>query len=494
MSRSGLRNINGINVLPLDGVWRYVGEVPADEKISSFLEYSGCGFHDSRRKFVAKHAIALAGIGGLPVAYEQDTDDEIRLRINDRLAESRLMMGSAAAFSYLNVGEKSIQQLYDAVTKLGHFSIAHAVQANFVIAGISEAAELELSLQRDIVHLSKLTNARTKVQNQPPIVVRDPKHLPVVQRLYEEVIRSTNELRTDGNGDTLELVNGLFPVNKATALMISGDLSGLRKLALLRDDNGKERELRDIADNLYGQLAILWPEIIKVNREGKAMKTSKREQQPVERDYFANELLGKLDTADPIYAAYEAQAVSRDVGFDFADFQDVVPRALDEIRETKEAFAEEGEEGREHCGDELADIMFSLINLARHAGIKDLASIDEIVRKGDHARIDKEGTTSIIDSIGSKIEVVAEAEKTDTSSDFVTKMNELFESGMVETSELAEAHGFDTATLLRENVRKYLIRCQAIEQLAEQDSKQWSDLAANNEILAYWKKAKILLK
>lgn len=494
MPKSGLRNIDGVNILPLDGVWHHVGEVPADEKISSFLEYSGCDFHDDEHKFVGKHVVALAGIGGLPIAYERDTDDEIRQRVDDRLTESRLMMGSAAAFSYLNVGEKSIEQLYDTVTKLGHFSIAHTVQANFVIAGISEAAELELSLQRDIVHLGKLTNARTKVQNRPPIVVRDPKHLPVVRRVYEEAIRSTEELRTDESGDTLELVNGLFPVNKATALMISGDLSNLRKLTLLRDDVGKERELRDIANGLYEQLAILWPEIIKGNKENKAMETFKGERQPVERDYFANELLDKLNVADPIHAAYEAQAVSRDVGFDFADFQDVVPRALDEIRETKEAFAEEGEEGREHFGDELADIMFSLTNLARHAGIKDLASIDEIVRKSDCTRIDREDTTSIIDTIGSKIEAVAEAEKTDTSSDFVAKMNELFESGMVDVSQLAEAHGFDTTTLLRENVRKYLIRCQAIEQLAEQDGKQWSDLAANNEIVAYWKKAKILLK
>ncbi len=214
----------------------------------------------------------------------------------------------------------------------------------------------------------------------------------------------------------------------------------------------------------------------------------------MKKDYFANELLNKLDAADPIYAAYEAQAVSRDVGFDFANFQDVVPRALDEIREAKEAFAEEGEEGREHFGDELADIMFSLINLARHANIKDLVSIDEVVRESDSACIDKEDTIGIIDSIGSKIEAVAKAGKTDVNREFVVKMNELFESGMVEVSQLAEAHGFNTAKLLKDNVRKYLVRCRAIEQLAEQDGKQWADLAANNEIITYWKKAKILLK
>ena len=52
-------------------------------------------------------------------------------------------------------------------------------------------------------------------------------------------------------------------------------------------------------------------------------------------DYFADRLLTKLYKADPVYAAFEAQDVSSDVGFDFDNFQDVVPRALDEIRETK---------------------------------------------------------------------------------------------------------------------------------------------------------------
>lgn len=223
-------------------------------------------------------------------------------------------------------------------------------------------------------------------------------------------------------------------------------------------------------------------------------ETFKREQQPMDNDYFADGLLEKLDTVDPIYAAYEAQAVSRDVGFDFADFQDVVLRALDEIRETKEAFEEEGTEGREHFGDELADIMFSLTNLARHVGITNLAPIDELIDKNSYTHVSEKDTIDIVNSVGDKIVAVAEVEKTDVSDEFVVKMNELFESGVADISQLAQAHGFNPTTLLRENVRKYLVRCQAIERLAEQDGKQWVDLAENNEIVAYWKKAKTLLK
>jgi thymidylate synthase ThyX len=61
----------------------------------------------------------------------------------------------------------------------------------------------------------------------------------------------------------MELVNGLFPVNKATILMLSGDLSNFRRLVSLKDDKGKEQELRSVALGLYQQLGLVWPEIIK---------------------------------------------------------------------------------------------------------------------------------------------------------------------------------------------------------------------------------------
>lgn len=261
MSRSGRRNINGIDVLPLDGAWSHINGVAADKKLTSFLEYAGCEFHDAAKNYVQGHTLSLVGIGGLPIAYEDEQDVEIKHRLENYLEASRQMMGSSAAFSYLNIGEKPLETLYEAVMKLGHFSVAHTVQANFVVAGISEAAELELSLQRDVIHLSKLTNARTKIQNNPPLVVRHKEHIPTIDRIYKLVSSATEELRTDEKGDTLETVNGLYPVNKATVLMMSGSLNNLRKVSLLKDDQGKEKELREVASNLHEQLSLLWPEM-----------------------------------------------------------------------------------------------------------------------------------------------------------------------------------------------------------------------------------------
>lgn len=216
------------------------------------------------------------------------------------------------------------------------------------------------------------------------------------------------------------------------------------------------------------------------------------EQAPMNNDFFADRLLNKLDMAGPVFAAYEAQDVSRDVGFDFADFQDVVPRALDEIRETKEAFEEEGPQGHEHFGDEVADIMFSLVNLARHAGMQDLPEVEVAVSDAEKLPTKGVDTLELVDSIGAKISAAAKLDQ--TSEDFMDKMSELFRTGMADAALLAKLNGFEASALLRENVRKYLVRCQAIEQLAAEDGKQWSDLYANNEIIAYWKRAKTLLK
>jgi uncharacterized protein YabN with tetrapyrrole methylase and pyrophosphatase domain len=208
------------------------------------------------------------------------------------------------------------------------------------------------------------------------------------------------------------------------------------------------------------------------------------------RDYFASRLLERVDADNPVALAYEAQAVSREVGFDFNNYEDVVPRALDEVREAEEAHAQ-GDEGRDAFGDEIADIMFSLINLARHAGIDSEALgtlTGGFVLAGVHPSTDLTvfGATmrrNIADTIP-----VTDSEQRKVA------VEQLFANGMQNSIDLAVAYHFDPIQLLRENVRKYLVRCQTIEELASEESKSWADLAANGEIIAFWKRAKTKLK
>jgi hypothetical protein len=489
---SGVRIINGVNVVALDGLWDAVSATPIEKKMSAALAYAGSEFHDDEQLYVSKGSIALVGIGGQPLAHLTDSDTAIAERIAQYVNGSREMMGTSAAFSYLNSGERSQGELFESVIKLGHFSIAHTASVNILLAGLTEAAELELNLQRDIVHISKVTNARTAVQTHPPIVVSNPHHLELARSIREVTAELTQVARNANDPDELEVLNSFYPINKATILMMSGDLSNIRKFAQIRDDTGKEKELRDIADSVNTQLGTLWPEIF--TRKGShTMESNLPQGDALNMDYFAKELLAKLPSSDPIHAAYEAQAVSRTVGFDFADFEDVVPRALDEVRETKEAYLEEGAEGREHFGDEIADIMFSLINLARHAGIKDLPPYAFFEEQLANITPGAQTVEEVVDGIARQINDLAELAHTNPEG-LEPAMADAFNDGMLSAVTLAKKEGFVARDLLIENVRKYLIRCEAIEQLASEDNKSWKDLSAAGEIITYWKKAKALLQ
>lgn len=258
-----VREVEGVRVLPLGEVWSNLEGTPAVDRLAQALLLTGCKFQDERLRYVTSPSVAFVGIGGLALAECADTDEEIKDRICEIRKQTKNMMGASAAFSYLNTTDKLPSEMYEHATNLGHYSIAHTVYVNFVIAGISEAAELELSLQRDLVHLSKLTNTRTIVQNAPPLVIQPGEDTQTLDKLYDQILETTSRLRTSKDSDTLEAINSLFPTSKATLLMLSSDLSNLRKLCALRYDAGKEKELRAVLASLSEQLKILWPEIFK---------------------------------------------------------------------------------------------------------------------------------------------------------------------------------------------------------------------------------------
>lgn len=214
-----------------------------------------------------------------------------------------------------------------------------------------------------------------------------------------------------------------------------------------------------------------------------------------DNDYFAEGLLAKLDATDPALIAYEAQDVSREVGFDFASFADVAPRALDEVRETREARLEAAdptvENGREHYGDEIADLMFSAINLARHGGITaaNLPACAELESHADAQPQAGDDPEVLIATVEDSIIMLVELDQAGSPS-FEDRLAVEYVHQMTTAMRLARTESFDPAELLKENVRKYLSRCQTMEQIAERDGKLWADLHAANEIVTYWKKAK----
>lgn len=250
----------------VEGLWHALKGVPEEDRLVHALRYLGCTFHDSDYRFVKKGIVALAGVGGVPVLHPGETMADAQNRLALFQSGAKKMMGASAAFSYLNSGDSSIEELFNAVITKEHFSIAHTTYINFILAGLTEGTELEFSLQRDLVHISKLTNTRTKTQKRPPIVIRNPNHIPIIRDLYEQISSFVeDQTKQDTQKDSLEVLNGYYPVNKATVLMLSGTLGNFRKLTALRNDLGKEREFREVLSGLHYELGILFPQIYPLN-------------------------------------------------------------------------------------------------------------------------------------------------------------------------------------------------------------------------------------
>ena len=88
-----------------------------------------------------------------------------------------------------------------------------------------------------------------------------------------------------------------------------------------------------------------------------------------ENDYFVEELLKELETKKNVLAkAYQAQVLSAKVGFDFNSIDNVFDKVKEEFSEIEEAFNQRDKD-REHFIEEIGDGFFTLINLARFAGI-----------------------------------------------------------------------------------------------------------------------------
>lgn len=152
----------------------------------------------------------------------------------------------------------------------GHFSVAHTTSISILVAGLSCAVENEFNSQRDLVHASRITEARTQVQDSPPLVVPDERLIPA----YEAIMRTIDEERmsisslessaseTDAAANyrnIREALNLMMPASKATAIQLTGTLRNFQKLLDAQFDEGKEAEYRQILSYIRTPLNYYWP-------------------------------------------------------------------------------------------------------------------------------------------------------------------------------------------------------------------------------------------
>lgn len=223
---------------------------PARDRLGNLLAEAGCRFHDDERRLVAAPAVGLLLVGGVPAADFPDIREAARATLRG--------MGLAATMSYLTAQGSLEETAHRTVAEHGHASVAHVVQVSLLVAGVTCAVENEFNSQRDLVHMARITEARTAVQSRPPVVVPDPSLLDA----YRTVLAATDAVRetlSPGDRDCLEAANLLYPAAKATAFVVSGTLRNYQKLLAAEGDRGKEAEYRRALGLMRECLAGLWP-------------------------------------------------------------------------------------------------------------------------------------------------------------------------------------------------------------------------------------------
>jgi len=215
---------------------------PQEARLESLLRLAGCGFHEMG--LLKSACVAIVGIGGLPVTREDPLEIGGMAATPESIAAAfGEMRGGLGFVTYLNPNDRTPEEMEAILVRNRHGSTAHACSVNVGIFGLSSAVEHEFDCQRDLVHLARVTVARTKAQDYPPLVVHDERTIDACRELRARVKRVTEDLRTAGI-EGLETVNALWPKSSATAVVLSGTLRNLSKLAMQKTDVGKEHEYR----------------------------------------------------------------------------------------------------------------------------------------------------------------------------------------------------------------------------------------------------------
>lgn len=216
-------------------------------------------------QFLAPHImhgsrVGICSIGGFPVHLNMDgqlligkseyTIEELKTLLYETV-------GMSAFMSYLNPKNKSLIEIANNTLDMKHYSVLHTISLSVLICGITSGVEHELSSQRDIMHLSRVTVAKTKAQANPCLVLKNIEHVGV----YNEVLQATQKVLSTSVLDDMEVRNLLFPSAKASAIMLTGSVRNFMKLVALKDSGGKEDELIDILTKLEQALSCVFNEL-----------------------------------------------------------------------------------------------------------------------------------------------------------------------------------------------------------------------------------------
>lgn len=181
--------------------------------------------------------------------------------------------------------------------------------------------------------------------------------------------KQTNEsLRTNTIEEVFELCDALIENNVAD---IRKELGDVLLHILFYSKIGEEKDqfdIADVADSLNNKLIVRHPHVFgDVSVNGSHDVELNWEQIKLKEKGGNKTVLAGVPSAMPaLIKAYRIQEKAANVGFDWENVNDVVAKVHEELAE----FENELKAGdKTHMEEEMGDMLFSVINLARHLGI-----------------------------------------------------------------------------------------------------------------------------
>ncbi|MFF9573072.1 hypothetical protein [Streptomyces sp. NPDC014685] len=260
-----LRDVGGLRLVSLPTIGLALRGTPPEQRLRRLLDVGGAVFHEPPyERFVSRPSVAVAGLGGLLFdLLPDDLPTTVRLHglaaalaLKDVPGLVRSAAAASAFMTYLNPRDRDWGELAEVALDAGHLSVLHTMSMSVLIAGHSSAVEHEITSQRDMVHLSRLTVARTQAQNDPPLRVPEASLLPAAAEVLETTRRAltAGDSAQSSGADLREARNTLFPSAKASVVLLSGTVRNL--LAFSEKGIGKERELEGLCRELRRQLGL----------------------------------------------------------------------------------------------------------------------------------------------------------------------------------------------------------------------------------------------
>lgn len=231
-------------------------KIVSENKLSYIYQHLGGEYYDKEEKILKGAKACIVGVGGIPVEIK---DDKLcffgnPVEIEDIKKQLLKTMGLSATMSYLNPKNRELETIAQKTLDLGHKSIMHTVFLNILVVGHSIGVEHELSSQRDLMHLSRLTVADSRAQNSPCLTLLNGEQV----ELYKKVLDSTTRLIKGAEIPmTEETRNLLFPTAKSSMILLSGSLRNFEKLVALKETGGKEFEFCQILNDIEGLLDFI---------------------------------------------------------------------------------------------------------------------------------------------------------------------------------------------------------------------------------------------